>query len=119
MVTTAAEGGVVPTSFIGGTCGGHPGHVALGTLSGASCGLLRLLGRLAYITGYGRLLAVCPSRVSDNPPLLLNLHATHKTLFFLLTTVPLSSFSYSGFRTLELDVLASSNFLGLRHRSSH
>ena len=82
MVTTAAEGGVVPTSFIGGTCGGHPGHVALGTLSGASCGLLRLLGRLAYITGYGRLLAVCPSRVSDNPPLLLNLHATHKTLFF-------------------------------------
>ena len=87
MVTTAAEGGVVPTSFIatsfiGGTCRGHPGHVALGMLSGASCGLLRLLGCLAYITGYGRLLAAYPSSVSNNPPLRLNLHATHDTIFF-------------------------------------
>ena len=41
VVTTAADGGLVPTSNISGTCRGHPGHLALGMLSGA---VLRFIG---------------------------------------------------------------------------
>ena len=80
MVTTAAEGGVVSNSSIGGTCKGHLGNVSLGMLRGAGSGRLLLLGRLAYSAGHGRLPAAYPRHVSFNSPLLLNLHATHKTL---------------------------------------
>ena len=47
VVTTAADGGLVPTSSISGTCRGHPGHLAIGMLRGAACTLLLLVGGLA------------------------------------------------------------------------
>ena len=51
-------------------------------LSGAVSGVLLLLGGMAYFIGHGRLPAAYHSHVRDNSPLLLNLHATHKTLIY-------------------------------------
>ena len=47
VVTTAANGGLVPACSINGTYRAHPGNLARGMLSGAACSLLLLLGRLA------------------------------------------------------------------------
>ena len=37
VATTAADGGLVPTSSVCGTGRGHPGHLALAMLDGAAC----------------------------------------------------------------------------------
>ena len=52
VVTTAADGGLVRTSSISGTGSGHPGHLALGMLSGA---VLRFIGSSDIWDAFGNI----------------------------------------------------------------
>ena len=118
VVTTTADGGLVSTSSICGTCRGHPGHLALGMFGGAAYILLLLLGRLAVALAVDVFLPLTLLALEWQFPYAFYLHPTNETLVFVLSTFPLR-FYPSVLGILELVVRASSTSLWLRVRSSH